>query len=243
MRYAVVSDVHANLEALQVVLDDIDARRPDAVICLGDFVGYGPDPVPCVDRLRNRLAGAVVGNHDLAALQELDIADFNPFAQAAILWTREQLTEPVRSYLHALPRQVTPDGFVAVHGSVRDPVEEYILDSNTARASFEAAPFRLCLVGHTHVPAVFVSDSSGVLAEPLLPEQPLELETGRRYIVNVGSVGQPRDGDPRAAYAWLDEPAETITLIRLEYPLHQTQQKMAAAGLPAMLAERLAYGR
>lgn len=243
MQYGIISDIHANLEALEVVLGDMDRRRPDAVICLGDFVGYGPDPVTCVERLRPALAGAVAGNHDLAAVDALDIADFNPFAQAAILWTREQLTAPVRRYLTDLPQQITPNGFLAVHGSARDPVEEYILDLHTAQANFDAAPFRVCLVGHTHVPAVFVFDGEKVTAAPLLPEQPLRLQPERRYIVNVGSVGQPRDGDARAAYAWFDEDAQTVSLLRLAYPVERTQKKMEAAGLPAMLVERLAYGR
>lgn len=243
MRYALLSDVHANLEALEVVLDDIASRQPDRMVCLGDFVGYGPDPVACVDRLRPALAGAVVGNHDLAALGQVNIDVFNPWARMAILWTREQLTEPIRQYLHGLPQRITPDGFLAVHGSVRDPVEEYIFDLPTAQASFEAAPFSLCVVGHTHVPAVFVQNGDEVSAGPLLADRPLQLEPGQRYIINVGSVGQPRDGDPRTAYVWLDEDARTTTLIRLPYPLERTQQKMLAAGLPPVLAERLTYGR
>lgn len=243
MRYAIISDVHANLEALEVVLSDIDRRQPDAMICLGDFVGYGPDPVACVERLRPRLSGAVVGNHDLAAAGTLDIEDFNPFAQAAILWTREQLTAPVRTYLRDLPSHITPDGFLAVHGSVRDPVEEYIIDPYTARASFLARSFQLCVVGHTHVPAVFTLNGNAVSAAPFPAGEPLRLAQERRYIINVGSVGQPRDGDPRAAYVWFDEQARTITMIRLVYPVERTQRKMADAGLPAMLAERLAHGR
>jgi len=243
MRYAIISDIHANLEALEVVLGDIGRRRPDALICLGDFVGYGPDPVGCVERLRPGLAGAVVGNHDRAAAGTLDIADFNPFAQAAILWTREQLTAPVQAYLRDLPSQITPDGFLAVHGSARDPVEEYIIDPHTARASFLAGSFRLCMVGHTHVPAIFTLDGDTVSVAPFAADASLRLEPERRYIVNVGSVGQPRDGDPRSAYAWFDEDAQVITMIRLAYPVEHTQRKMADAGLPPMLAERLAHGR
>jgi len=243
MHYAIISDVHANLEALEVVLGDIDRRRPNALICLGDFVGYGPDPVGCVERLRPGLAGAVVGNHDRAAAGTLDITDFNPLAQAAILWTREQLTAPVRAYLRDLPSQITPGGFLAVHGSVRDPVEEYIIDPHTARASFAAGSFRLCMAGHTHVPAIFTLDGDAVSVAPFEAGEPLRLGPERRYIVNVGSVGQPRDGDPRAAYAWFDEDQQVITLIRLPYPVERTQRKMAEVGLPPMLAERLAHGR
>lgn len=243
MRYAIISDVHANLEALDVVLGDIAGRHPDAIICLGDFVGYGPDPVAVVDRLRTRLGGAVVGNHDLAAVGKLDISSFNYLAQAAMVWTREQLTDPIRRYLDDLPQTMTMDGFLAVHASVRDPVEEYIFDQETARASFDAAAFSLCVVGHTHVPAVFVRIGDAVTGEPLLHEQTLALDPDRRYIINVGSVGQPRDGDPRAAYLWLDAGVRTAMLVRLAYPVEVTQEKMETVGLPPMLAERLAHGR
>lgn len=243
MRYAVISDVHANLEALEVVLADAEARRPDALICLGDFVGYGPDPVACVERLRDRLAGAVVGNHDRAAVEQIDIADFNPYASAAIVWTREQLTEEVRRFLRELPERLERSGFLGVHGSPREPVDEYIIDAAVARESFEAAHFHLCLVGHTHVPGIFVHDGERVTAAPFVPGQPLGLAATSRYILNVGSVGQPRDGDPRASYLWLDEGAASATLVRLEYPVAKTQEKMAASGLPDLLVERLAYGR
>src|SRR5439155_1316095 len=158
----------------------------------------------------------------------------------AVVWTRRQLTDPVRRYLEGLPLRATLDTALCVHGSVRDPIEEYIFDVATARASFDAAPFALCLVGHTHVPAVFTQAGEAVVGEPLLPGQSLRLQSDRRYIINVGSVGQPRDGDPRAAYLWLDTAEQIATLVRLEYPISQTQQKVLAAGLPALLAERLA---
>jgi len=244
MRYAIVSDIHANLEALEVVLADVTTRKPDGVVCLGDFVGYGPDPVACVERVRPLLRSAVVGNHDRAAVETEDAvaAKFNPLAYEAILWTRQQLTGAVRGYLAELPQRVRPDGFLCVHASVRDPIEEYILDVETARANFGAAEFSLCLVGHTHIPMVFEEAGTSVIGEPLFPDQPLTLRPDRRYIINAGSVGQPRDGDPRAAYLWLDLGAQRATVVRLEYPIAKTQEKMLTAGLPPMLAERLAYG-
>src|SRR5881397_2769581 len=173
MPYAIISDIHANLEALDVVLADIAARQPDAVVCLGDFVGYGPDPVACVDRVRCQLRAAVLGNHDVAAVEARDTvaAKFNPFAYEAVVWTRRQLTDPVRRYLEGLPLRATLDTVLCVHGSVRDPIEEYIFDIATARASFDAAPFALCLVGHTHVPAVFTQAGESVIGEPLLPDR------------------------------------------------------------------------
>jgi diadenosine tetraphosphatase ApaH/serine/threonine PP2A family protein phosphatase len=243
MRYAVLSDVHANLEALEVVLADIASRGPDAIICLGDFVGYGPDPNACVERLRGSVAGAVVGNHDLAALERADISMFNPHARAAILWTRDRLSEGVRQYLGDLPRELRRDAFLAVHGSPRDPTDEYLFDAATARASFDGVEFRLGLVGHTHVPGVFIDDGERVTARPLIPDEVLDLRPAHRYLINVGSVGQPRDGDPRAAYLWLDEGASRAHLVRLAYSVPYTQEKMRAAGLPEVLVERLAYGR
>ncbi|MGH2437390.1 MAG: metallophosphoesterase family protein [bacterium] len=243
MRYAVISDIHANLEALEVVLADIQTRGPDDVICLGDFVGYGPDPVACVEQVRPRLAGAVVGNHDRAAVGRLDISTFNAYARAAILWTREQLNDDARLFLNELPQELRRPAFLAVHGSPRDPVEEYIMDAGVAAACFEAAEFRLCLVGHTHVPGVFIHDGERVTASALPADEPLVLRATDRYIINAGSVGQPRDGDPRAAYLWVDEDAGVATLVRLQYPVKKTQEKMVAAGLHAILVERLAYGR
>lgn len=243
MRYAVISDIHANLEALDVVLADIQAKGPDELICLGDFVGYGPDPVATVERARPKLASAVVGNHDRAALDRLDISSFNAYARAAILWTREQLNDGVRRYLDELPQDLRRPTFLAVHGSPRNPVEEYILDAVVAGACFAAAEFRLCLVGHTHIPGVFVHDGERVTANAFPADQPLTLRPEHRYIINAGSVGQPRDGDPRAAYLWLDDEAGIATLVRLPYPVAKTQEKMAAASLPSVLIERLAYGR
>ena len=243
MRYAILSDVHANVEALEVVLADIAGRSPDAIICLGDFVGYGPDPVDCVERLRGGLAGAVVGNHDLAALERTDITLFNPYARAAIIWTRDQLTPSVRAYLGDLPRELRRAAFLAVHGSPRDPTDEYVFDASTARSNFESVEFRLGFVGHTHVPGVFIHDGERVSARVLPPDDVLELRPSDRYLINVGSVGQPRDGDPRAAYLWLDEGTARAQLIRLAYPLERTQEKMRSAGLPDALAARLTHGR
>jgi diadenosine tetraphosphatase ApaH/serine/threonine PP2A family protein phosphatase len=243
VRLAILSDVHANLEALRAVLDHLDARAPDAVICLGDFVGYGPDPNACVEVLAARVRAAVVGNHDLAALGARPIADFNLFAQEAIVWTQRALSDAARAYLAALPERAELEGVLLVHGSPRQPVDEYILDVPAARASFAADGFRVAVVGHTHHPAVFVATPHRVGATGLLPEVPLRLRPTYRYIINVGSVGQPRDGDPRAAYLLLDTGRQEATLYRVAYPVGDVQRKMEAAGLPLPLIERLAVGR
>lgn len=243
MRIGVLSDIHANLDALDAVLAHLDRLRPDLLVCLGDFVGYGPDPTACVERLRPRLAAAVLGNHDAAATGARPIDDFNLLAQEAIRWTQGALSEAARDYLRALPERDERGGMLLVHGSPREPVEEYLLDARRARASFAADGFRLAVVGHTHQPAVFEETGSRVSARGLLPEVPCALRPTSRYIVNVGSVGQPRDGDPRAACVIVDTDARTATLYRVAYPIEATQAKMEAAGLPAALIERLALGR
>lgn len=244
MRYAVLSDVHGNLEALEAVLADVQRRRPDAHLCLGDTVGYGPDPNACVDRVRALGGPVIAGNHDLAAAGMLDPDAFTPLARAAIEWTRGVLTEETRAWLRALPDRIEDPAFLAVHGSPRDPIEEYIIDLPTSLAIFSEHAFALCLVGHSHVPGAFILAADGtVSARPLPVGRGVRLTHASRYIVNAGSVGQPRDGDPRASYLVLDTAARTVTLERLEYPIAVTQEKMAARGLPAPLAQRLALGR
>jgi diadenosine tetraphosphatase ApaH/serine/threonine PP2A family protein phosphatase len=243
MRIAVISDLHANLEALDAVLEHLDREAPDLLVCLGDFVGYGPDPNACIERTRPRLGAAVLGNHDAAAVGARPIDDFNLMAQQAIAWTQGVLSAAACDYLRALPEREEREDLLLVHGSPRQPVEEYLLDTRRARASFVAGDFRVAVVGHTHQPVVFEEASNRVSARGLLPEVPFALKPTRRYIVNVGSVGQPRDGDPRAACVIVDTDARTATLYRVPYPVEATQAKMEAAGLPAPLIERLALGR
>jgi predicted phosphodiesterase len=243
MRIGVVSDIHGNLEALDAVLARLDGDAPDVLVCLGDFVGYGPDPNDCVDRLIPRLRTAVLGNHDQAAIGARPIDDFNLFAQEAIVWTQRVLAEGTRAYLGALGQRDELEGLLLVHGSPRQPVDEYILDTRTARASFVVHEFRVALVGHTHQPAVFTHSNNRVSARGMLPEVPFVLRPTHRYIINVGSVGQPRDGDPRAAYVVFDTAEPSATLHRVPYPVEETQRKMEVARLPVPLIERLAIGR
>lgn len=242
MRIGVISDVHANLEALDAALAHLARLAPDRLVCLGDFVGYGPDPNACVERLRPQLAAAVAGNHDLAALGRRPIDDFNLLAQEAIVWTQQAMDGSTRAYLEGLADRTELEGLLLVHGSPRQGVDEYILDARTARASFVSSGFRVALVGHTHQPALFEEVNHRVRVRGLLPEVPVTLAPDRRYIVNVGSVGQPRDGDPRAACALVDTAAAQVTLYRVPYPIETTQRKMEAAGLPLPLIQRLAVG-
>ena len=244
MRYAVLSDVHGNLEALEAVLADVDRQRPDACLCLGDTVGYGPDPNECASRIQVLRGPAISGNHDLAAVGALDIDAFTPLARTAIEWTMGVLTDETRRWIATLPDRLEDPAFLAVHGSPRDPIEEYILDLPTSLAIFSEHLFALCLVGHSHVPGAFVLEDDGTLSARSLPVgEGVLLARSSRYIVNVGSVGQPRDGDPRASYLLLDTDALTVTLRRLPYPIATTQEKMVALGLPLQLAQRLALGR
>ncbi|MBI3974760.1 MAG: metallophosphoesterase family protein [Armatimonadetes bacterium] len=247
MRLAILSDVHANLEALEVVLDDLRRRECDRVVCLGDFVGYGPNPNECVDLLRPLVEGrSVAGNHDWAAVGRLDITFFNAFAQEAIRWTQQALRPPVTAFISALPTEWSHEGatpFLAVHGSPRDPIEEYVLDGATAEENFRHRPFALCFIGHSHVPGIFATNGGAVETQLFPAEEPVHLEPSARYLINVGSVGQPRDGDARAAYAVLDAEEAVVTLIRLAYPVERTQEKMVREGLPDVLVERLSVGR
>ncbi len=242
MRILIVSDIHANLAAFEAVL--ADAGAVDAVLCLGDIVGYGPDPNECVARLRalNPIV-SLSGNHDWATLGKLDVEDFNGDAQKAIRWTQTVLTPDHRAYLAGLP----PDGrlgdFTLAHASPRYPVWEYILDTVTAAENFEHFSTPYCLVGHTHAASIFQQIGSNGSCDLLLPEYGVPWGLGKqRLILNPGSVGQPRDADPRAAYAILDDEARTWEARRVAYPIEQTQARMREAGLPHRLIARLSYG-
>ncbi len=244
MRCLVVSDIHSNLEAFQAVLDD--AGPVDEVWCLGDVVGYGPDPNGCVDLLRSLPHVCIAGNHDWATLGKLDLRDFNPDARQANLWNRQQLTPENLAYLDSLPETFLEEGqFSLVHGSPRYPIWEYIIYPATAEVNFEYLSTPCGFVGHTHTPVVFrLREQEDVKeCEAIVPslDAPLELASDRS-IVNPGSVGQPRDGDPRASYLILDSKALTIEHHRVEYPVEITQAKMMEHDIPLRLVLRLGYG-
>ena len=243
MRYLVFSDVHSNFPALQSVL--MDAPDFDEVVCLGDLVGYGPNPNECVDRVRDLALTCIAGNHDWGAIGRADLSIFNREAREALLWTQEMMTSSVRSFLDILELRVDlTESVLLSHGSPRDPIWEYMVDVATATENFQRFDFQVGLVGHSHVPTIFEMPSSERRARILQREldQPLDLE-GRRLILNPGSVGQPRDGDPRASYAVLDTGAMTWTFHRVEYPVEITQERMRAADLPPRLINRLSVGR
>jgi predicted phosphodiesterase len=244
MRVAVVADIHANLTAFRSVR--AAWGEVDQVWCVGDVVGYGPDPNECVEELRALDHVCVPGNHDWAALGRIDIADFNPAARAAAEWTAGQLTPEVRSYLAGLDQPLKLESFTIVHGSPRQPIWEYLLDAASARANFDDFDTPYCLIGHSHVPLMFAMGPDGrVGGQQLAPEGPFPLK-GARRILNPGSVGQPRDGDPRASFATIEiapDGEATFELHRVEYDIADVQGRMRNAGLPEPLAVRLSYGR
>jgi predicted phosphodiesterase len=244
MRIGIISDIHANDVAFETVLQ---AMGPvDRLWCLGDMVGYGPNPNECVARLvaQPSLEICLTGNHDYAVLGKIDLSDFNPEARQAALWTREHLTKDSEKFLLERPEQVVRDSeYTLAHASPRQPVWEYITSTAIARANFGHFATTICLVGHTHVPAIYCMDNQGVVhAQTPSEETSLDLRDGSRFIINPGSVGQPRDNDPRAAYALLDSDKGTMTFHRVAYDIAVTQQRMFEAGLPARLILRLNYG-
>jgi predicted phosphodiesterase len=240
MRIAVISDVHANFHALEAVLDEIDGERVDAVWCLGDTVGYGPLPNECCDAVKTRADHCLVGNHDLVVLGELRVSDFNDEAAAAAVWTSEVLTSASRAFLESLEPSAEVDGIDLFHASARDPVWEYILTDEAARTTLELSDAQVVLVGHSHVALAVTLDGAQVLGG--LAPGGAEVELEGRWLLNPGSVGQPRDADPRAAWLLLDLERKSATFRRVEYPVAETQSEMRERGLPPALAARLAHG-
>jgi predicted phosphodiesterase len=242
MRCAVLADIHSNLEAFQALLRDLEKRGgADELWCLGDIVGYGPDPHECIKLLREHGVKCVAGNHDWAAIGKLDTSAFNPEAAAACHWTAEALKKEDVDYLAGLPQTLPLGDFTLVHGSPREPIWEYVLSTQAARANFDCFDSRFCLIGHSHSPLLFELDAKDSCRLDQLPEQ-LSLKTESRFIINCGSVGQPRDGDPRASYAVIDTEQESLRHCRVKYDFKVTQEKMLDAGLPVRLASRLSVG-
>lgn len=241
MRVAVVSDIHSNLHALEAVLAAIDAEAPDELWCLGDLVGYGPRPNECCAAIAERADVCLAGNHDLAVRGTIDLAEFGGEAGVAARWTREVLEPEAQDLLDRLEPQGTSHGVALYHGSARDPVWEYVLSDDVAFVTIALANAPLVLVGHSHVAlqiALVGEEVSGGVA-PAGTE--LELE-GVQALLNPGSVGQPRDNDPRAAYLLLDLDAQQASFRRVEYEVARTQREMREAGLPELLAARLELG-
>ena len=240
MRIAVLSDIHSNLAALEAVQNDLPAI--DEVWALGDIVGYGPQPNEVIRSLQAMGARSVLGNHDGAAIGTVDPRDFNPEAATAIAWTATVIDDNSRAYLATLP-EIRCDGeLTAVHGSPRDPVWEYIVSASVAAENLGAFETKLCLFGHTHLPIVFRAGEGEVETVRAAPREPIMLD-GQRCLINPGSVGQPRDGNPAASYLLLDPESGSVEFRRVAYEVERTQRLIQDADLPPRLAERLAYGR
>jgi predicted phosphodiesterase len=245
VRIAVLSDIHSNLEALDAVLQRAREEHAEATYVLGDIVGYGADPNAVVERLAEQPAAILIaGNHDLAATGRFDTEWFNAVAAEAITWTESVMDPDTRALLAGLePRRDAPEGLL-VHGSVVDPAAEYVLNLDVARASFEAAEFGHCFFGHTHLPTLFVDEGGRIDGYTLHDGARVSLESdgGKRFMVNPGSVGQPRDGDPRASMMIYDTTDRSAVVYRIPYAIERAASKIRDAGLPATLADRLAVG-
>ncbi|GAC1576774.1 MAG: metallophosphoesterase family protein [Candidatus Elarobacter sp.] len=241
MRYAVVSDVHSNIEALDTAFAEM--RDDDALLCLGDIVGYGPNPNECVEKIRARATATVLGNHDVAAIDDFGLAYFNPAARDALRWTQTVLTAENRAWLDGLGYEFRMPDFLLVHGA---PVNyfEYILDKAAAARAFAATDAPIVFIGHTHIAEVYALTPDGTIEHTHLQQGgEIALQDGVRYVINVGSVGQPRDLNPRASFGFYDSSARTVTIRRVAYPIEAVQAKIADVHLPEALARRLVVGR
>jgi len=251
MLCAIISDIHSNLEALNTALDSLS--DVDAIYCVGDVVGYGPNPNECCEVVREKSAATVMGNHDAAVIGKMALDWFNSVAREAAEWTREQLAAENRIFLEGLPYTAQAEGLTMVHGSL--PMPERFLYINSpweARPTFDSmGDSALCFIGHTHIAEYFVRKgrrerppwrSVGADQISMTEGGLIELMPGFQYIINPGSIGQPRDGNPQASYAVYDSDARTVEIRRLEYPIQAVQEKMRAANLPEMLIARLGYG-
>ena len=240
MLHAIVSDIHGNLEALEAVLKDLERHRPAHIACLGDFVGYGASPNECIERLRPMIEAAVVGNHDLAAIGRVRLGGFNSDAAAAARWTDHRLSAENRAWLETLPYSLPWRGALLVHASPLHPEDwNYVLTPADAEAEMDSCAETLVLIGHSHYPGAFELEQGH--ARYTRAEE-IALLPGRRYLVNVGSVGQPRDGDARAAYLLYDDRERLLRHVRLDYDVDSAMNRIRGAGLPTFLAERLRWG-
>ncbi len=240
MRYGIISDVHGNLDALEAVVAGLEREGVDEFICLGDIVGYGPEPAECLNRVRKISSYVVAGNHDLAVADKLSIANFNALAREATIWTRDKLSSDDVNYLGSLPLVHHLDGLDVVHGTLCSPeLFDYVQTTYDASLSMAYMQNAVCFIGHSHVPVTFVQTE--VISYTL--ETEISLRAADQTIVNVGSVGQPRDRDPRASCALFDTDQAHVRLCRFPYDIDAAVHKFQKAGLPLALGERLRHGR
>ena len=240
-RYAILSDVHSNIEALDAALALIESD--DEVLCLGDIVGYGPNPNECVAKIRALATATVLGNHDVAAIDNFGLAYFNPAAREAMRWTQRMINEDSKTWLNSLGYEYRMPGFLLVHGAPKNYFE-YILDKAGAARAFAATDAPIIFIGHTHIAEYYALETDGTISHKHLQQGgEVVLEPGVRYIVNVGSVGQPRDLNPRASFGFYDAGRRVVEIVRFDYAIARVQEKIASAHLPQALARRLLVGR
>ena len=242
MRYAVISDIHGNLEAFQAVLSALSEERIDNYLFVGDVVGYGADPKKCIELLKSlNPVAAIAGNHEWGILEKIDTSYFNDLAQNAILWTRKMLDNDEIEYLKSLPLVYEDEKITMVHGTLNMPEEfYYIFDTEDAYVTINQMKNSLCFVGHSHVPGIFVSNDGKVECREGMD---VKIDLENKQLINIGSIGQPRDGDPRASFAVYDDEESTVEIKRVEYDVRSAQEKILKAGLPPKLAYRLSEGR
>ena len=244
MKIGIISDIHSNYEAINSVLKNM--KEADKFLCLGDIVGYGADPNCCIEKIIDLNCKCIGGNHDFAVAGKLDINYFNYTARAAILWTSLQLKKENLNFLVNLEKKIElEENVIAVHGSPQNPLLEYILDKDTASFIFSKFNFKICFVGHSHLAGCFSFNENNNQIDyiNLSNGGSIEIIKNKRYIINCGSVGQPRDGNPQASYGIYDLKYKAVNIYRVSYPVNLTQDKIINAGLPRSLADRLSYGR
>ena len=239
MQYALLSDIHSNLEALEAVLEDIAGQTVDELLCLGDLVGYGADPNECIQRIRDLTSHVVAGNHDSAVVGQTDVSNFNPHARRAVTWTADIIDPEHVKYLSQRPSVDRIADLLLVHATPSEPEAwNYLLSTQAARSEFQSFSESICFIGHSHQP-IFFSSNGAVHSRKT---DRLSCDPELRYIINIGSVGQPRDGDPRSCYAIYDADRRIVQLRRVAYDIKSAQRKILKAGLPPVLAARLSRG-
>ena len=240
MKYALLSDIHANLEALETCLALCEEAGADRFVCLGDIVGYGADPAACVDAVLRRADVTVMGNHDAAVARLTDVSSFNALAREAVKWTQEQVAGDRMNFLAGLPYMQSENGLLFVHATPASPEQWYYISSyRDARLYFGDFDEKICFVGHSHYPGIYAEDGGGIPHT----NGKIPLDPSDRYIINTGSVGQPRDGDPRLSFALYDPDEYAVEIVRHEYDIEGARAKILAHRLPAFLADRLLRGR
>jgi len=242
MKAAIIGDIHSNFEALQAVMKDIKKRRIKNIFCLGDLVGYGANPNECIALTLKESDAIIAGNHDWAAVDKTDVSTFNPVAAEAIRWTQKKLTDDNKKKLKDLALTHKTGNILLVHGTPNKPEQwHYLFSLEDFQRQFNSFSEQICFIGHSHIPSAAFQDTNSYT--DFLRENPFPLLPKRRYIINVGSVGQPRDLDPRACYAIYDGNNNSLEIVRIEYNIPLAEQKIIMAGLPEVLAERLSVGK